>query len=215
MPQRLKVVINPMYVPSLYKAPSQAEVIRIIREYNFGILVTGDLNATHIPLDLETIEEDSITLFGHLSKANPQAKQFINEAPVLVIFSGPHTYISSSWYEKINVPTWNYVAVHVYGDLILLDDEETRLAMKNQLAKYESGSKVPVTMDQMPADFLDSHLKGITAFRIKSRRIESSFKLSQNRNDTDYGQIISELKTRGDEQSLKVAGEMARMRDLK
>lgn len=115
-----------MYIPELYKNENQEEVNAFLQQNSFGILVNrtnGKLWATHIPLELDTNENGKSILFGHISKENPQWESFESDANVLAIFSGPHSYISSSWYEKENVPTWNYIAVHVYGKIKIIEGE--------------------------------------------------------------------------------------------
>ena len=107
-----------MYIPNLYKNENQAEIEQFLHENGFAILVNqtnGKLWATHIPLILGTNSNGKQILIGHISKLNPQAESFNQNDEVLAIFSGSHSYISSSWYDHENVPTWNYLAVHVYG----------------------------------------------------------------------------------------------------
>src|SRR5688572_15067175 len=162
-----------MYVPRNYQPPSNAETESIIRQNSFGILVTADLQATHIPMEL-VIHEGNQFLDGHMSKVNQHA-EVMDSQDVLAIFQGPHTYVSSSWYSHINVPTWNYIAVHVYGKCRLMNEEESFELIKKQLLKYESGIDNPVTIEQMPSKFLESQLRGITCFRISIKRIEASF----------------------------------------
>ncbi len=200
-----------MYTPKLYDPPSGDELLRVIRQNSFGVLVTAPLMATHIPMELEILPDGSYCLFGHLAKANPHSG-LLHEREGMAIFNGPHTYISSSWYEKINVPTWNYIAVHVHGIIKVLSEEESVKHMKMQLGRYEQQSKKPVTMEAMPPKFLSSHMNGIVAFRMFVKNIEGSFKLSQNRNDRDYFAIVDELQKRDDDQSQHVAEEMLRIR---
>jgi len=105
-----------MYIPDLYKNENQQEIEHFLHENGFAILVNqtnGKLWGTHTPLFLEK-QNNKLILSGHISRENQQAKSLINSDEVLAIFNGPHTYISSSWYDHENVPTWNYIAVHVY-----------------------------------------------------------------------------------------------------
>src|SRR6187402_3094913 len=107
-----------MYIPREYKNEDLASVKEFIQSNGFAILVSeaeGKPWATHLPLVLDTNSEGKDILFGHISKANKQWKDFDPDKEVLAIFSGPHAYISSSWYDHVNVPTWNYLAVHIYG----------------------------------------------------------------------------------------------------
>ena len=113
-----------MYTPEIYKNENQEEIKKFLQENSFGILINqtnGKLCATHIPLELETTKEGKDILWGHISKENPQWNGFIDNDQILAVFSGPHSYISSSWYDHENVPTWNYIAVHVYGKIKIIE----------------------------------------------------------------------------------------------
>ena len=112
-----------MHVPTYYKNENITEVKDFLVGNSFGILVTKSIDrpiGTHIPMELDKDENGNDILLGHISKANPQWNSFRDDQEVLAIFSGPHSYISSSWYEEENVPTWNYIAVHVYGSIKLI-----------------------------------------------------------------------------------------------
>ena len=107
-----------MFIPNIYKNENIEEVKKFLNENSFGILISqvdGKITGTHIPMELDKNEDGEDVLFGHIAKSNPQAKNLKNKEEILAIFNGPHSYISPSWYQKKNVPTWNYVAVHVYG----------------------------------------------------------------------------------------------------
>src|SRR4051812_15778197 len=113
-----------MYVPKQFKNNEPAQIKDFIRKNGFAILVSqceGKIVATHLPLELN---EDGEKLSGHISRANPQWKNFDQGTEVLAIFNGPHAYISSSWYNHENVPTWNYIAVQVYGKIAIIEGEE-------------------------------------------------------------------------------------------
>ena len=123
-----------MYIPKPFNDSTPEEVSTFLKEHSFGILVNqtnGKLWATHIPMELAKNEDGKDVLEGHISKGNPQWKEFEKEPEVLAIFQGPHAYISSSWYNHENVPTWNYVAVHVYGKLKIIEGERFYQSLKN------------------------------------------------------------------------------------
>ena len=112
-----------MYIPNLYKNKNVEEINDFIQKNSSGILVNrvdGKPWATHIPLELDTNENGKQVLYGHISKENPQWQNFASDRPVLAIFSGPHSYISPSWYDHENVPTWNYTAEHIYGTIKII-----------------------------------------------------------------------------------------------
>src|ERR1700712_1365723 len=116
-----------MYIPPLYKNNDEAAVRDFIDKNSFGILISqvnAKLWGTHIPLGLDKNDSGQDILTGHISKGNPQWKNFRDDSEVLAIFPGPHSYISSSWYDHENVPTWNYIAVHVYGKIKIIEGEK-------------------------------------------------------------------------------------------
>ncbi len=189
-----------MHVPTLFQQEDLAVVKDFLRQNAFGILINKTENrywGTHIPLELETDEEGTEVLYGHISKANPQWKYFEAEEEVLAIFSGPHTYISSSWYDHENVPTWNYAAVHVYGKVQALNETELMQSLKRLVDKYEVKSAHPVRLEEMPPHLL-KQAKGVFGFKMIITEVQVAYKLSQNRHDKDYQNIISELEKRSD-----------------
>ena len=139
-----------MYIPELYKNENQEDIQNFIHQNGFGILVNqtnGKLWATHIPLLLEGNANGKQILVGHVSRENPQAESFKTNDDVLALFTGVHTYISSSWYDHENVPTWNYLAVHVYGKVKIHSLEETIEALKRLVDKYEAKSEKPIRVE--------------------------------------------------------------------
>lgn len=202
-----------MYIPELYKNENQEEIQSFIHHNGFGILVNqtnGKLWATHIPLLLEEKDGKQI-LVGHISKANPQADSFKSNDDVLAIFHGAHSYISSSWYDHENVPTWNYLAVHVYGKLSVYNHEQAVDSLKRLVDKYEAKSKNPIRVEDLSEKTM-REAKGIIAFEIEVTAIEAQKKLSQNRDDKNYKNIISELEKTDDNHSIAIAHEMKKNR---
>lgn len=203
-----------MYIPDLYKNENQADIQNFIHQNGFAILVNqtnGKLWATHIPLVLEVNDKGNQILVGHLSKANPQAECFKSNAEVLAIFSGAHSYISSSWYDHENVPTWNYLAVHVYGKVTLYNHEQAVHSLKKLVDKYEAKSEQPVRVENLTEKTM-REARGIIAFEIEITSIEAQKKLSQNRDDKNYQNIIIELEKTNDPQAIDIANEMKKNR---
>ena len=130
---------------------------------------------------------------------------------MLAIFNGPHAYVSSSWYKDENVPTWNYVAVHVYGEIRIIEGQELWDSLKKLVDKYEAHSEHPVSMENMSEKTL-RQIKGIVGFSIKIKEIQAAYKLSQNREDEDYHKVIEHLENSGDSGAVEVAKEMRRKR---
>lgn len=196
-----------MYAPKYARNIDPASISEFIKQHGFGIIVSqwsGKLLATHIPLELQNESK----LVGHISRANPQWKNFETGREVLAIFSGPHAYISSSWYDHENVPTWNYMAVHAYGNIRLIEGDELLDSLKNLVDKYEAGSQNPVSIERMSPDYVSKSLKGIVGFEITITSMEASYKLSQNRDKKNQLSIITELERRNDPLSVSVAAEM-------
>lgn len=184
-----------MYIPNYYKNENLKEVKDFLLKNSFGILISTVEQkpwGTHTPLVLEIAPNGNEVLYGHISKANPQWEYFSKEAPVLAIFNGPHAYVSSSWYSHENVPTWNYIAVHVYGHLQILDKEETKYALKKLIDKYESTSTNPVRLENLSENTL-RQINGIVAFKITIDEIQAAYKLSQNRTEADYKNVVNTL----------------------
>lgn len=202
-----------MYIPKLYREDDRTKIIEFMRQNEFALLVTiddGKPAASH--LLVEVVESgDRLLVNGHMSKANPQWRTFGQNTEVLVIFHGPHTYISPTWYNHVNVPTWNYQAVHIYGRVRIVDDhDETYLLLKRLIDRHETAGHY--MLETLPADFVEREIRGVTAFQVEVTRIEANYKLSQNRNDEDYRNIVTKLEERKDEMSHGVAEAMRRQR---
>lgn len=203
-----------MYIPDIYKNENQEEIRTFLVKNSFGILVNqtnGKLCATHIPLELDINKEGKEILLGHISKENPQWKGFADDDQILAIFSGPHSYISPSWYDHENVPTWNYVAVHVYGKIKIIEGEAVTNSLKKLVDKYEQHSENPVRIEDLSTKTM-MQTRGIVAFQIEIQEIQATKKMSQNRDDLNHATIILELEKTENNQSVAVANEMKKCR---
>ncbi|QGQ45901.1 FMN-binding negative transcriptional regulator [Metabacillus sediminilitoris] len=201
-----------MYIPKYFKVTNVDEIWDFVQKNSFGTIVTteqGKPIATHLPLQLMK-EGDTYYITGHIAYGNPQWRTFETCEDVLVMFQGAHAYISSSWYEEENVPTWNYQAVHVYGTASILDEEELKQDLTMLLQKYEKHRKNPVLWDKLSPEVLEKQLKGIVGFKIKVQEIQAANKLSQNRNEEDYHNIINKLYEEKDLNSQQMAQLMKR-----
>lgn len=205
-----------MYVSKLNVQQDIKTIKQYVEENGFATVISlsGDRQiASHIPLML-TEEDGKFFFTGHVSIANEQSASIKNNDHVLAIFMEKHTYISSSWYDHVNVPTWNYIAVHVYGKFEELSEDEKLASLNHMVAKYEQYSEKPFSIDQMTDKMKNMELRGITAFRISIDKIEANWKLSQNRDDKNYSMIIDQLQKRGDAMSLSIAEEMIAARKI-
>ena len=201
-----------MYVIPYSRNTNESEIFEFIHQNGFGILVSQVDNkpwATHIPMILS---EDGKKLTSHISRANKQWKHWNENPEVLAIFQGAHTYISSSWYDHENVPTWNYLAVHVYGTLRIIEGDELLTSLKQLVDKYEKKSEHPLTVEGMSKNYLKQEMQGIVGFEITVSKIESAYKLSQNRDDKNFKEIIRQLEKRDDVDSHRVAEGMLKVR---
>jgi len=200
-----------MYIPKYFKVSEFEEIREFVHQNSFGTLVTtkkGKPIATHLPLQLIK-EEEGYCITGHMAYGNPQWRTFETDEDVLVMFQGPHAYISSSWYEQENVSTWNYQAVHIYGTAQILTEEELKQDLTRLMEKYESHRANPVLWDTLSRELLERELKGIIGFKIPLREVQAAYKMSQNRNKTDYQNIISRLQEEKDPNSQKIADKMS------
>ncbi|MFC0274713.1 FMN-binding negative transcriptional regulator [Metabacillus herbersteinensis] len=201
-----------MYIPKYFKVTNVDEIWDFVQKNSFGTIVTteqGKPIATHLPLQLIK-EGDTYYITGHMAYGNPQWRTFETCEAVLVMFQGPHAYISSSWYEEENVPTWNYQAIHVYGTASISDEEELKQDLTMLLQKYEKHRKNPVLWDKLSPEVLEKQLKGIVGFKIKVQEIQAANKLSQNRNEEDYHNIVNKLYEEKDLNSQQMAQLMER-----
>ena len=202
-----------MYIPKLFNHTNSDEIIEFIKQNSFAILINQVNNrpwGTHIPLIFEEDETGNQFLTGHISKANDQWKNIDSANEVLAIFSGPNSYISSSWYNHENVPTWNYTAVHVYGKATILDEEELFQELGKMMRKHEANSSNPKKFEKIPQELIRSEMKGIVGFRILITEIQAVEKLSQNRDDENHKRIVEELEKSSDYNTLQIAKEMKR-----
>ena len=199
-----------MYIPDYYKNENRQEIEAFLKANAFGILVNvvdGKPWATHVPLELVESPAGKQFLVAHISKENPQWKSFSPNEEVLAIFSGPHAYVSSSWYDFEGVPTWNYTAVHVYGKPRILDEAETIPSLKSLVDKYESGRENPTRVEDLSKKTM-MMVRGIVAFEIEITRIEAKKKHSQNRDAKNYDSVIAHLDASDDPNAQAIAAEM-------
>ena len=203
-----------MYLPKLYQVTDEAVISKFIQQNSFATLVSCGQQApvaTHLPLELVQNASGEKFLNGHMARANKQWRTFENENDVLAIFSGPHAYVSARWYDHVNVPTWNYMVAHVYGKPRLVTDHDEFYAMLKELVdRYEAHTVTdkPYKLETLPQDYVKKEMRAIVGFQIKINRLEAKFKLSQNRQQPDYDNVIAELQKSDDGNALAVAQAM-------
>jgi transcriptional regulator len=195
-----------MYIPKHYQNNNQEALIAFIKAHPFGILVTQGESApwaTHLPFMLRGDAQSGFHLVGHLSKANPQWKAFANQKEVLVVFNGPQHYISASWYKEEEVPTWDYIAIHAYGPITIMNDEELITALHQLVNHHEKGEKKPLDLSKMSLQTLEQY-KGVIGFSIAVNKLEGAYKLSQTRKE-DHSNIATELLEKESFQATEIA----------
>lgn len=204
-----------MYVPKQFEETDWPAVAAFVREFNFALLVTtgpdGLPVATHLPLELVENDASAPVLRGHLARANPQWRQF-GERPALAVFAEPHAYVSSSWYNHVNVPTWNYLAVHAYGPVRVVEGDELVEQMRQQVARYETGRTNAFSLEKFSEKELQQHLRGLVGFELTLETIQAKAKLSQNRDDENYRNVVANLRESDDLGVRRIAEEMEKRR---
>ncbi|MGO1297240.1 MAG: FMN-binding negative transcriptional regulator [Vibrio sp.] len=181
-----------MYIPANTRLDDRQAIAHIINEHGFGLLISSRLNATHLPMLYQTSKDGFGELYGHFAKANPHSRELDGER-VLVIFNGPHAYISPAWYAtQPAVPTWNYVAVHCYGTVQLLEEPENSLALDQLIQRYEP--ELLADNDIMPNEFKTKLRSGIVGFKIVLDDIQAKEKLGQHRSEADQQGVYQALR---------------------
>ena len=198
-----------MYMPSEFEEADRETLYQVIRDNNFGLMITAADGApfvTHLPFLLEGDK-----LIAHMARANPQWRCFEQQAEVLCVFRGPHAYVSPRWYAgPLLVPTWNYVAVHVYGRPRIVDDPAAvRDQQARLVAAHEAGAEKPWTMEGLPESYLTGKLRAIVAFEVPIERIEGKFKLNQNRTAEDRAGVVRALSRSSRPEDREMAALMA------
>ncbi len=199
-----------VYLPPHFTETREEVLLAHIERHDFGLLVTqdGGLIASQVPFLIER-RDGKLVLFGHLARPNPQVAA-LDGGEALVVFHGPHAYISPSWYATgPAVPTWNYVSVHAYGTPHTTTDKDWLRDLLRRLSeRHEAREAAPWRMQDQPDAFLAGMLGGIVGFEIAVSRLDGKFKLSQNRPAADRPRIIAALDARDDADSHGVAGLM-------
>jgi transcriptional regulator len=198
-----------IHIPEHFAEHDIARLHTLVRTHNFATLVSahqGEIQVSHLPFLLNA---EGKLLRAHMARANPQWRTFSPEREVVVIFHGPHHYVSPAWYASHpSVPTWNYAVVHVQGRPRLIEDRERLAALLRELvARHEAASPEPWKMD-LPSDYQDKMLSAIVGFEIEITRLDGKFKLSQNRPESDQPLVIEALERLGSDDALGVAALM-------
>ncbi len=197
-----------MYTPASFSEHDLTKLHDFIEAHPFAVIVSASgesLEASHLPFILDRSPTNG-RLVGHFAKANPQWSE-LDGREVLVIFNGPHAYISPAWYEAKNtVPTWNYVAVHVYGTVRVEHDHDNLMELLRRATKaFEESQPSPWSLDSVDSGFARKLLDGIVGIEVEINRIEGKWKLNQNHDVERQSKVATALRKRGTPESIAVA----------
>jgi transcriptional regulator len=195
-----------MYSPSYNRIEDRAELLAFMRANSFAVLVTGTggtLHASHLPVMIREAQQQFV-LDMHMAKNNPQWQEFFDDE-VMVVFSGPHAYVSPRWYEEAErVPTWNYAAVHAYGVPKLIEDRKHKHQNQRALVATLDPHWLP-KFDALRPEYVEKMLDGIVNFEIEVTRLETRWKLSQNRSKREMELIAAALDKSNDSAERQLA----------
>lgn len=200
-----------MYIPKAFEVKDKDKIFNFVKDNSFGILFSQDGSqpfATHLPFLLEEKSGENSILTSHMAKSNPHWKT-LNNKEVLVVFSGPHSYISPIWYQEPNtVSTWNYVAVHIYGKVKIIENEKRLLEILEQTVRFYEGKYGEDA--EMPKNdpFIQGLMKGIVGFELEINRIEGKWKLNQNHSIERQFNTIEGLRKTSDQNANAIANLM-------
>ncbi len=207
-----------MYIPGNSREDQPAVLREIIETEGFGLLTVSQIDAApigvHLPFMFDPQRGPNGTLIAHLARANPLARAVEQGCPALVVFQGPHGYISPAWYrDRDTVPTWNYVVVHAYGTPRVIEDAATVSAMLRRLVeRYEQPRAEPWSFDEASPETMRQLVPAIVAFEVPVDRLEGKVKLGQNRDRADREGVIAGLRREAGHEGERLARWMARYR---
>lgn len=206
-----------MYNFSYFKEKDQQIILHFIDQHPFAFLTGSNLDGTQVATQIPTIlveRNGELFLQGHLMKNTDHHKAFANNPNALLVFSSPNCYISASWYTNPKMgSTWNYMSVHIQGQLRWMTDEELLQFMKKFTLKFENGNTQSTTiLENLQPEYINKMMPAILGFEIKAEKIENVFKLSQNRDLQSYCNIIQKLEEIGGDSAL-IAEELEKRKE--
>lgn len=206
-----------MYCPAAFRQDDLPTLHAQIQACGLAVVTSAGeqgLQASHLPLLLEPGEGKFGTLYGHFARANPHWRDLADGAEALVVFSGSKAYVHPGWYPakaehgKV-VPTWNYIAVHAWGQAEVFDEPERLLQLVSRLSdRHEQGRAQPWAVSDAPRDYIDAMLRAIVGFTLPIRRVEGKWKLSQNRSSNDQAGVRAGLATSASPRDQELAARM-------
>jgi transcriptional regulator len=214
---RTNCYICRMYIPESFAVTDFQTIRSFLTGHPFGVLTMngkeGIPTATHLPF-LPLFDGETIVLEGHIANLNEQQAFIRDGQSAKMIVSGAHGYVSSSVYGHVNVPTYNYEAIHLTGTLSVMTEQQLLEHLRQVVARFENGRSLPIDFDQWPLKMIAHFIEEITGFRLTVTKTEAAFKLSQNRNETDFQNIINDLQN-GNPDQIRLAERMSHFPPLK
>jgi transcriptional regulator len=201
-----------MYPLTYFKEPDRQRLLDFMKAHPFVLLLgcskKGMPVATHIPVLVEEHGQE-LWVYGHMMRNTDHHKALLENSNALIVFQGPHCYVSATWYSQQQMAsTWNYMTVHVQGEIEFLPDEQFQALMKKFSLHFENENpESAVIYDNLPEAFVQKMMPAITGFKLKAEKLDNVFKLSQNRDLQSYENIIQQLEKK-DENSKRIAAEM-------
>jgi transcriptional regulator len=201
-----------MYSLPYFKEEDKQLLIQFLHDHPFAFLIGSYMNgkpvATQIPVLVEE-KDGKLFLQAHIMRQTDHHKAFLENPQALIVFTGPHTYVSASWYKDPHIgSTWNYMSIHLKGVIRFLGDEDLKSLLGKLTLRFERNNhESPTIFDNLPEEYISHMLPAIVAFEIEVAEIENVFKLSQNRDEESYRNIIAQLKNNGSDANL-IAEEM-------
>lgn len=200
-----------MYQMPYFKESDSEAIMEFVRSHPFAFLIGVDAKAapvtTQVPMFIDE-RDGRLYLSGHIMRNTDHHKAFKQNPQALVVFTGPHTYVSPSWYSNPRQGgTWNYMSVHARGEIRFLDEAALRSVLQRTTDHFEANPDSGANYKDLPPEYVDKYVKAIEAFEIEVQSMEHTFKLSQNRDEESYHNIIKKLKEKGGDAAL-IAAEM-------
>ena len=198
-------VSESLYIPQPHRVEDRKFLHDFMDEFSFVELVTAapDIRITHIPVLLDRSAGEFGTIFGHVSRLNPQHKTFDGRQAAVIVFRGPHSYISPTWYAKTEaVPTWNFAVVHAGGRPRAITDKQAMHHLLGKLIHKFENYDSTYDFARLPASYIDGMIGGIVGFQMPIERLEGKFKLGQERSEADKAGILRHLESARPEHTL-------------
>ena len=203
-----------MYIPKYFEINDLSVIKEFLNSYGFGLLINNaqdDLTGTHLPFLYQANEGDKGALYTHVARNNLQWQSLSPDKKVLAVFSGPHGYISPRWYSSNPaVPTWDYVAIHVYAYPELIEDKEKLYDLLTKISNFYEKQNGTDWKPDFAGEYYQKLTQAIVGIKLKVVDIQASFKLSQNKSVEDKNKVIAALKAKGDPESIKLADLVSR-----